>query len=156
MDPTSPRAQAAISDIEQSNPDLRSALGESAIRLAQSGTALLAINPAVGPDGFASDINVIAKPDPTLSASDLLQLQATLPSEYAKLGGRSTGSSYVTLDGKQALRATDTLPLKTSLGKTISVSQTQYFLGANGFIYVITFSGNDHNMAAIASSFSTN
>jgi hypothetical protein len=155
VDPTSPGAQAAMNEIEQSNPGLRSSLAQSAIQLAESGMGLMAINPALGPDGFASNINVVAKPDLTFSASDLSQIAANLPSEYAKLGGTITGTSYVTYDGNRALRATDTLPLNTPLGTRINVTQTQYFVGANGFLYVVTLSGSDPNMAIIASTFST-
>jgi hypothetical protein len=75
--------------------------------------------------------------------------------KYAKLGGAITGISYLTFDGHPALRSSDTLSLNTPLGTHISFKQTQYFVGANGFLYALTLSGNDPNLAAIASSFST-
>jgi hypothetical protein len=155
VDPTSPGAQAAMNEIEQSNPDLQSSFGQSAIKLAEQGIALMAISTQVDAAGFASNVNVEAKPALTFSASDLPQIAASLPTEYAKLGGTITGITYLTFDGHQALRSTDTLSLNTPLGTHISVSQTQYFVGANGFLYALTLSGNDPNLAAIASSFST-
>jgi hypothetical protein len=155
VDPTSPGAQAAMNELEQSNPDLRSSFGQSAIQLAEQGIALMAINTQVDPGGFASNVNVEAKPALTFSASDLPQIAASLPAEYAKLGGAITGISYLTFDGHPALRSSDTLSLNTPLGTHISIKQTQYFVGANGFLYALTLSGNDPNLAAIASSFST-
>ena len=154
VDPASPGAQAAMNEIEQSNPDLRSVMKTSAAQLAVQGITLLAINPVSGPDGFASNVNVTARPDLTFSGSDLQQIAASLPGEYAKLGATFTGSSDVTLNGREALRATDTLPLNTPLGARVDVPQTQYYEGANGFVYVVTLSGNDSNLAAIASTFS--
>ena len=155
VDPTSPGAQAAMNEIEQSNPDLQSSFGQSAIKLAEQGIALMAINTQVDAAGFASNVNVEAKPALTFSASDLPQIAASLPTEYAKLGGTITGITYLTFDGHQALRSTDTMSLNTPLGTHISVSQTQYFVGANGFLYALTLSGSDPDLAAIASSFST-
>jgi hypothetical protein len=154
VDPTSPGAQAAMNEIVQSNPNLRSSIGTSAIQLSEKGMALLAINPVAGPDGIAANINVLARPDLTFSAGDLSKLAAALPGEYAKLDATSTGISYVTIDGHQAVRATDTLPLNTPAGTRVNVHQTQYFIGANGFLYALTLSGDDPNMTAIASSFS--
>jgi hypothetical protein len=62
----------------------------------------------------------------------------------------------VTVAGHEALRSTDTLPLTTAAGTHVNASQSQYFLGANGFLYAITISGTDPNLAAIVNSFSTN
>lgn len=155
VDPRSPGAQATMNELEQSNPDLRSSFASNAIQLAEEGTALLAINPVAGSDGFASNINVVAKPDLTFSTSDLSQIAASLPAEYAKIGGTVTGTSYLAFDGHQALRSTDILSLNTPLGGHVNVEQTQYFVGANGFLYVLTLSGTDPDLAAIASSFST-
>ena len=156
VDPTSPGAQAAMNEIEQSNPDLQSSFATNAIQLAEQGIVLMAVNTVMNPDGFASNINVEAKPDLTYSASDLSQLAASLPAEYAKLGGTITGTSYLTFDGHQALRLSATLSINTPLGTHVNVNETQYFVGANGFLYALTLSGSDPNLAAIASSFSTN
>jgi hypothetical protein len=156
VNPDSPGAQAAMNAMQQSNPNLRSAFGKSAIQLAQSGIVLLAINPVPGPDGFAANINVAANADLTYSDSELPQIAAALPAEYAKLGATITGTSYVTFDGQHALRSTDTLSIKSPLGTDINVQQAQYFLGANGLLYVVTLSGSDPNLTKSASTFSTN
>jgi hypothetical protein len=155
VDPSSPGAQAAINELAQSNPNLRSTFGQSALQLAEQGMALVALNPVVGSDGFAANVNVVAKPDLTFSSGDLSQIAAALPTELAKLGGTVTGTSYLTLGGHEALRSTDTLPITTLAGTHLKVSQSQYFVGANGFVYAITISGTDPNLAAIANSFST-
>jgi hypothetical protein len=71
------------------------------------------------------------------------------------MGGTITGTSYVTLSGHEALRFTGILPVTTPLGTRINVPETQYYEGANGFLYLVTLSGSDPNIPAIASSFST-
>lgn len=153
VDPTSPGAQAAMNEIEQANPNLRSAFAMSAIQMAEKGMALMAINPVTDSQGFASNVNVEAQPDLTYSAGDLAQIAAAVPGEEARLGATMTGTSYVSIGGRRALRVSSTLPITTLVGTHIVVPQIQYYTGANGFVYIVTLTGSDAHMAAIASSF---
>ena len=155
VDPTSPGAQAAMNEMEQSNPNLRSAFATSALQLAEKGMALLAINPVADSQGFASNVSVDAQPDLTYSSGDLVQIASALPGEDARLGATMTGTSYVSIGGHEALRASSTLPVTTPAGAHIEVAQTQYYSGANGFVYIVTLTGSDADMAAIAASFRT-
>jgi hypothetical protein len=154
VDITSPGAQAAITQIEQSNPKLGSAFGQSALSMAESGMVLMAINPV--PEGnFAANVNVVAHPAPAFSDSDLSQIRSSLATTYSKLGAKVTGTSYMTLDNHRALRETDIISLNLPDGSTVRVNQTQYFLGANGFVFEITLTGDDPNLNTIANSFVT-
>lgn len=155
VDPNSPGAQTAMNEMEQSNPAIRSVFASSAAQLVEKGIVLLAINPVADPDGHPSSVNVIALPDLTFSGSELSQIATNFPNAYAKMGGTITGTSYVTLSGHEALRFTGILPVNTPLGTRINVPETQYYEGANGFLYLVTLSGSDPNIPAIASSFST-
>lgn len=155
VDPSSPGAQAAINEIERLNPGLGSALGTSAVNLAERGMLLLAVDPAAAPDGFTSSMNVVAKPDLVYSASSLTQLEAQLPGEYAKVGATITGSTIVTFDHRKALRATSSWLVNTPSGRQANIQQTQYFLGANGLLFVLTLSGTNPALPTIASTFST-
>jgi hypothetical protein len=40
-------------------------------------------------------------------------------------------------------------------GGQATVDQSQYYVSANGFLYIITLSGNDPALATIANTFST-
>jgi hypothetical protein len=155
VDPTSPGARAAFDQVLQLNPGMRSLFPGGLQQLAQDGIVLLAINPDPGADGYASSVNVIAKPDLTFSDSDLNTIAAELPAEESRAGATNTGTSIVTFDGHRALRATDALPLKLLSGGQATVDQSQYYVSANGFLYIITLSGNDPALATIANTFST-
>ena len=155
IDPTSPGAQAAMNEIQQSSPNLKSAFAGSAAQLAERGMGLLAINPSIASDGIAPNLNIIAQPDLTYTPSDLDKIAASLPAEYQKLKARLTGISYTTLDGQRALHATDILPVTSPLGVTAQVAEAQYIVGANNFLYIITVTDNDPAFATILSTFST-
>ena len=155
VDPTSPGAQAAINQMVQVNPSLKSLFPGGAQQLAADGIALVAIDPSPTASGSASNVNVLARPDLTYSDSELNQLASELPAELSRAGVRSTGIRIVVFAGHRALRATDMLPLKTPSGAQVTIDQTQYYVSGNGFLYVITLSGDDPAMTTIASSFST-
>ena len=155
VDVTSPGAQAAINQLEQTNPNLDTSFGQSALRLAEQGIVMMAVSVTPNAEGFSSNVNVTAKPDLTYTDADLTKIASQLPAELSKLGATSVHTSYVTFDGRRALKSTDSLPLNTPSGTKILVDQTQYFVGTNGLLFAITLSGNDPALATIASSFST-
>ncbi|MGH9121088.1 MAG: hypothetical protein ACRDYC_03955 [Acidimicrobiales bacterium] len=156
IDPSSPGEQAALREMEQMNPDLGSSLSQGASQLSQSGIRLVAINPVEGSDGLTSNLFVIAQKASNYSSSLLYQMADAFPAAVAEVGGTVTGTSFVTIDGHRALRATDTVSMFGPLGTETVIDQTVYAVGANGFVYSITLTGNDPDMAAIASTFSTN
>ncbi len=108
VDPTSPGAQAAINQMVQVNPSLRSLFPGGAQQLAADGIALVAIDPSPTGNGSASNVNVLARPDLTYSDSELNQLASELPRELSRAGATSTGSRIVVFDGHRALRARPT------------------------------------------------
>ena len=152
---SSPGAQAELNEMLQLNPSLTTLFPGGLQQLTQEGMALVAVNPNPSAAGFASNVNVLVKPDPDYSDSDLNELASGLPAELARVGAESTGSRVVTFDGHRALRATDVLALNTPGGAKVSVGQTQYYVSANGFFYVVTLSGADPELATIANTFST-
>ena len=155
VDITSPGAQAAMNELSQANPKLRSTLGQSALQLAESGMVLMAINPVLGSQGLASNVNIVAKPDLTYSDTDLPQIAAQVSNEYSKLGGKIANTAYVTLDGRKALRITGALPVNSPDGTRATADQVQYYVGANELIFVITLTGDDPALQEVASTFST-
>ena len=96
------------------------------------------------------------KPAPGFVDADLGQIRNALPGEYTKIGATLLGITTITLDGHQALKTTANLPVNTDLGNTLVASQTQYVLGANDFIYIITMTGTSPDLPTIAATFQTN
>jgi hypothetical protein len=155
VDPQNAGAQAAMNEVERDNPKLNTGQMKSAIQLAQAGTVVWAVNPTPGTGGFNSNVAVLAKPDVTFSDSDLSVLEASLPAQYAKIGITITNTNITTLDGLSALQVETVFHINTPLGTPISVDETQYFLGANGFLFVINLAGDSPDLSTIASTFAT-
>jgi hypothetical protein len=153
VDPSSPGAQAALNDIEQANPALKSTLGPTAAHLVEQGIAFWGFSPGAGQ--FSANVSVLAKAAPGYSSSDLSDLAKAAEKEYTGLGATLMNSTTTTVGGQAADRLDITLPINTPSGDRITVHETQYITGANGFVYIITESGDSPSFADITSSFST-
>jgi hypothetical protein len=152
LDPTSPGAAAIFAQLGQDNPNLKTVLGPDLSTLISKQVKILALD-AGSQNGFASSVNVIARPEPGIQSSDLAQIARQLPAEYAQLGATLLGTSMVTLGGEQALQETLDLPLHDLQGAAIVARETQYFVGANDFLYTVTLAGDSPDLPTIASTF---
>lgn len=155
IDMNSPGAQAAMNEVAQANPAYKSTFAQGALKMAESGMVLMAINPVPDASGFASNVNVVAKPAPGFSQSDLQQLAAVVPAQLARVGITVTGTSTATIGGQAAMRMAMTQTLNTPTGTQLTVDETQYYVGANDFLFVITLSGDDPALTTIPSTFAT-
>jgi hypothetical protein len=148
VDPASPGATAAFEQLQQTNPNFKRAFGGNIASLLANDVKFLAVDP-VSQATEAPNINVIVKPAPGFVDADLGQIRSALPGEYTKLGATLLGITTVTLDGHQALKTSANLPINTDVGTTVVASQTQYILGANDFIYIITLTGTSPDLSTI-------
>lgn len=151
VDPNSPSAQATIDQLEKSNPNLQAALGSGVSDLTAKGIKFLAIDPVV--TGVAPNVNVIAKPALGFGPKDLAQLQTALPGQYAKVGAQLQDLTDVTFAGRAALEAVLNLPLTGVGGQVLTAHETQYFVAANNFLYVVTLTGTSPDLDQVASTF---
>ena len=151
VNPESAGSIAAFEQVEQNNPNLKAIIG-SPSSLEAKGMRFLAIDTA-DQESQPSTINVTAQADPGFQDSEFSQLVAQLPAEFSKFGATMLGSSTVSLPGGEALRVSLDLPLTDDLGNRTTLAETQYYLGSNDFIYVIT--GTGPGLTTIASTFRT-
>jgi hypothetical protein len=152
VNPESPGSIAAFEQVEQNNPNLKAIIG-SPSSLEAKGMRFLAIDTANQQTSEPATISVTAEGDPGFQDSEFSQLAAQLPAEYAKFGATMLGSSTVSLPAGEALKISLDLPLTDDLGNQTTIDETQYYLGSNDFIYVIT--GTGPGLTTIASTFRT-
>lgn len=152
VDPNSPTAQATIDELEKSNPNLEAALGAGVSDLTAKGIKFLAIDPVVSA-GIAPNVNVIAKPALGFGPKNLAQLKEALPGQYAKVGARLQDLTEVTFAGRSALEAVLDLPLSGVGGSRLTAHETQYFVAANNYLYVVTLTGTSPDLDQVASTF---
>jgi hypothetical protein len=155
VDPTSPGAAAAFEQIQAANPNFKRGFNGNLSSLLANDVKFLAVAPP-SQAAEAANLNVIVKPAPGFVDADLGQIRNALPGEYTKIGATLLGITTITLDGHQALKTTAHLPVNTDLGNTLLASQSQYVLGANDFIYIITMTGTSPDLSTIAATFQTN
>jgi hypothetical protein len=148
---TSPGAVAAMQEIEANNPDL-AALGSGSSLVAE-GMKFFAINPALDAS-LAASVNVDVRPALGVTDGDLSQLAAELPGEYQRLGATLLGTTTISMAGHQALQATIELPINDLSGNQVTADEVQDFVAANSFVYVVTLTGTNPDLASIAATFS--
>jgi hypothetical protein len=152
VDPNSPTAQATIDELEKSNPNLQTALGSGVADLTAKGIKFLAIDPVVA-GGIAPNVNVIAKPALGFGSKNLAQLKQALPGQYAQVGAQLQDLTVVTFAGRSALEAVLDLPLSGVGGSKLTAQETQYFVAANNYLYVVTLTGTSPDLDQVASTF---
>jgi hypothetical protein len=152
IDPNSPTAQTTIDELEKSNPNLQAALGSGVADLTAKGIKFLAIDPVVA-GGIAPNLNVIAKPALGFGPKNLAQLKAALPGQYSNVGAQLQDLTDVTFAGRSALEAVLDLPLTGVGGSKLTAQETQYFVAANNYLYVVTLTGTSPDLDQVASTF---
>jgi hypothetical protein len=153
VDPSSPDAASALQRIVAANPKLQAAFGSGTASFVQAGTKFLAID-ATATGDFAPNLNIIAKSNAGLSDADLPQLLPDLRTEFAKIGATITSTGTITLAGHQAMQLKLRFPInQLSGGKTI-VDETQDYVAANDYLYILTFAGSSAQFSVIQSTFS--
>jgi hypothetical protein len=155
VDPSSPGAAAAWQQLAQDNPSLEANLGSSFATLVAKGVKFLSIEPNSQAEVGRSDVVVAVEPEPGIRDSDVTQSTDQIVSAAEKAGATQVATRIVTLDAHQALQVSYSLTLKDQLGNNQTAPGTQYELGANDFLYVITLTGTSPDLSTIATTFHT-
>jgi hypothetical protein len=154
VNPSSPGAAAALQQLEQDNPKLKAALGSNLATVMSRGAKFLSVEPDRQAD-VSPNVIVSVQPAPGIQDSDVTQAAGLAEAEFGKSGLTVLGTRIVTFDGHRALQVSLSATLKDPLGNAITFSQTQYYLGANDFLYIIGLTGTSPDLSRIANTFET-
>ncbi|HUO48153.1 MAG TPA: PsbP-related protein [Acidimicrobiales bacterium] len=155
VDPSSPGAEAAFQEMTTQNPSLRKAFGNGFSDVVSAGIKFLAVDPdpADVASGGSPTINVIVHPAPGSTDADLGRLSSGITGEYQQLGLHLVDTSTVHLAGHRALRMHVGYTVTAADGSTSSVPETQYFVLANDFAYIITLAFSSPRFDQVMSTF---
>jgi hypothetical protein len=153
VDPSSPGAAAALQQIVANNPNLRSAFGAGPTTLLAQGIKFLAVEPDTG-SSVAPTVNVVVRPAPGVTDTDLSQILSGVQSQYQQIGATVLNTSTISLAGHQALQVMVQIPFNGPTGGRVTIDETQDIVAANDFVYVISLEGASSQLSKIASSFS--
>jgi hypothetical protein len=154
LDPSSPGAAAMFQQLEQDNPKLKAVLGSNLATQESRGMKFLSVD--VNSQAAESpNVNVIVTPAPGLQDSDVTEAADQLVAVLAKAGGTELVSRIVAFDGHQVVQVSGNVTLNNPSGNNVTYPLTQYDLGANDFLYVITLSGSSPEFSTIATTFHT-
>jgi hypothetical protein len=154
VDPSSPGAAAAFQQLAQDNPKWKAAIGSNLATLISRGMKFLATEPN-RQAAVQSTVNVVVEPAPGIQDSDVTQLGDQASSELEKAGATVLGTRVITVDGHQALQVSISSNFKDPLGDNVTGPETQYYVGANDFAYIITLSGTGPELSTIVGTFRT-
>jgi hypothetical protein len=155
VNPSSPGAQAAFAQVMAASPSLKKAFGGGFAGLAASGIKFLAVDPDPADAATGSPtINVIVHPAPGSKDADLQQLASGIEAEYQQLGLHTVDSATVELAGHRALRVHVAYTTSAPDGSSTTVPETQYFVLANDFAYVVTLGFSSPSFDQVLASFS--
>jgi hypothetical protein len=143
-----------LQQVLQDNPKLKSALGSNLASLLSKGIKFFAVEPNYQA-AVAPTVSVVVEPAPGIQDSDVTQSGDQVAAGLTKAGATVLGTRVVTFDGHQALQVSETDKLKDPLGNAIPVPATQYEVGANDFVYLISLSGTSPDFSTIATTFNT-
>jgi hypothetical protein len=153
VNPASPGAAQALQTVVAANPSLKAAYGNGPASFVASNTKFLAFDVSRTAN-FTPNINIIARTAPGIANSDLPSLLPGLRTEYQKVGGTITASSQVPVAGLPAFQVNVHIPTTLPSGGKYTVVETQDYVVANGFFYVLTFAGTAPEFSTILSTFS--
>jgi hypothetical protein len=150
VNPTSPGAQAAFDQIFKSNPGLGISGTADMERL---GMRLLVVGPINRNTLRAPTVNIIVRPAPGMSVTDIPSMIDGQRSQAEAAGITFKSSRKTKVGGEPAYAVDISLRLNTPVGKTAQLDETQYYVAGNGFVYIITIVGNPTDYTTILGTF---
>jgi len=152
VDPSSPGAAAAFQQIEAANPGLQRVFGSGFAGLVAQGIKFLAVDPQAGVGGNPT-VNVVVRSAPGATDAGLAQLADGIRSEYGQIGAEVLGTTTVRVAGHRALEVRADFALSGEDGTSATVHETQYFVAASGFVYIVSLAGSSPQFATVVSTF---
>jgi hypothetical protein len=118
------------------------------------GMRLMAAGPIDRTTLRSPSFNILVRPSPGITAADLPDIADSAAAQFTTAGGQVEGRGPTKVGALRAYRMNLSLRFKLPTGTSAPLSETQYYVVAKGFAYIITTTGTSPDLARIVQTFS--